>query len=575
MQSAARIRLSIKQGLWLLAAGIAAALAMIWLLDQHYQRRITEDTALQSMTVDLSRQLQTLRQQMDDFASSRQMSHADSFRRDFSQLEQQHQQLVAALENAGFDVTDMEAAGQQFEQVKRDFEAVVAKQTEIGLDRNLGHAGELNAAAERVYQVVQAYPELTVSLLQLRQHEKDFLLYRDERFINQFMVGLSNFRGKIFMSDLSNRMQAATQQSLRAYTSSFNTMAQLQREIGLQADSGLTGKLNDEASQAEKHFLALAQQLSSHLQDRLSEARLQSTLSVVAIMVLVIASLALFIRQLNRHFSSAQASAQQLRDGDLNTAISDVPGNEIGDLLLALEDMRRSLLEKGEAMAREHHTQALMSELGTVLQGVKNTDTLCEQVIRFLCNTLKAHIGTLYIHHNGALQCRAGYGIASLGLRNETLYMGEGIVGQCASDRKQRILNNLPTDYLLITTGSASARPANVLITPLLWNDQVFGVAEIGFAGPLPDTAANFLQHASEAIAIALNTALVNAELSTMLRESQAQAERLRASEEELQTQQEELRVINEELENQTQLLHRRTQELENERRDARYELTH
>lgn len=570
-----RFRLSIKQGLWLLAAGIAAALAMIWLLDQHYQRRITEDTALQSLTVDLSRQLQTLRQQMDDFASSRQMRHADSFRRDFSQLAQQHQQLIQHLSQAGFDATDMIAAGQQFQQVKADFEAVVAKQTEIGLDRHQGHSGELNAAAERVLDVVKSHPELAVALLQLRQHEKDFLLYRDERAINQFMVALSHFRGKIFMSDLSNQVQAATQQSLRAYTASFNTMAQLQREIGLTADTGLTGKLNDAASQAEQHFLAVARQLNIHLQERLGDARIQSTASIIAIMLLVLVSLALFIRQLNRHFSHAQATAQQLREGNLDTAIGDVPGNEIGDLLYALEDMRINLLEKGEAMAREHHTQALMSELGSVLQGVKNTDALCEQVIRFLCNTFKAHIGTLHIHRNGQLQCRASYGIADLSQRDNTLAMGEGIVGQCARDRKQRTLHNLPTDYLLITTGSVSARPGSLLVTPLIWNEQVYGVVEMAVAGALPDNAAPFLQHASEAIAIALNTALVNADLATMLRESQQQAERLRASEEELQSQQEELRVMNEELENQTELLHRRTRELENEQRDSRYAVSH
>lgn len=563
MHSANRIRLSIKQSLWLLAAGIAAALAVIWLLDQHYQRRITDDTALQTMTTGLSHQLQTLKQQMEDFTSSRQMQHADDFRRDFTLLLDQHHALIQQLRKNGFDVSNLVAAGTQFQQVQSDFEAVIAKQTEIGLDRYQGHAGLLNAAAERVQQVVASHPELEVSLLKLRQHEKDFLLYRDERFINLFMVELSNFRGNIFMSDLGNRTQAALQQSLRAYTNSFNTMAQLQREIGLSADQGLTGRLHRAATQAENHFLDLAAQLNQHLQARLGDARTQSTLSVVVIMLLVIASLTLFIRQLNTHFRHAQARAQQLRDGNLDNAIDDIPGNEIGDLLSALEEMRQNLQEKREAIAREHRTQALMAELGTVLQGVKNTDSLCEQIIRFLCNTLKAQIGTLYIQRDGGLHCRAGYGIASLDLRDNAIVVGEGIVGQTAQDRKQRELRDLPADYLMISTGVVSTQPGSLLVTPLVWNDTVFGVVEIGTSGRLPGNAAAFLEHASEAIAIALNTARVNADLANMLRESQQQAERLRASEQELQSQQEELRVMNEELENQTELLHRRTRELE------------
>lgn len=575
MHGALQLRLSIKQGLWLLAAGIAVALALIWFLDQHYQRRIEDDTALQSMTVDLGRQLQTLRQQMDDFASSRQMRHADSFRRHFSQLQQGHQHLVHELEQAGFDVAEMEAAGEQFRQVKSDFEAVITKQTEIGLVRHLGHAGKLNSAAQRVHQVVAPYPELAVSLLQLRQHEKDFLLYRDERFINLFMVALSHFRGKIFMSDLENQTLAAAQQSLRAYTDSFNTMAQLQREIGLSRDEGLTGTLNAAAAQAEQHFLTLADQLHNHLQARLTDARTQGTASIIFIMCLVLLSLALFVRQLNRHFANAQASAQQLRAGDLDTPITHIPGNEIGDLLVALEDMRRSLLEKRDAMAREHHLQFLMTELNSVLQGVKNTDTLCEQVLRYLCNTLGAHVGTFYLQRNDVLQCRAGYGLSDLGIREKTLHIGEGIVGQCAKDRKQMALANLPSDYLLIATATVNTHPVTLIATPLVWNEQLYGVVEIAAAGSLPDKAASFLQHASEAIAIALHTTLVNADLSITLKESQHQAERLRASEQELQSQQEELRVMNEELENQTRLLHRRTQELESEAGRHRYDVSH
>ncbi|MED5238003.1 MAG: GAF domain-containing protein [Pseudomonadota bacterium] len=547
MHSARPIRLSIKQGLWLLAAGMAAALALIWILDQHYQRRITEDTALQSMTVDLSRQLQNLRQQMDDFASSRQMQHADSFRQGFKRLEQQHQQLIQGLEQAGFPVADMEAAGQHFQQVKADFEAVVTKQVEIGLDRQMGHAGDLNAAAARVSQVVAPHPELAVSLLSLRQHEKDFLLYRDERFINQFMVALSTLRGKMFMSDLDNRVLAATQQSLRAYTDSFNTMAQLQREIGLNSGTGLTGKLNAAANQAEQRFTALAQQLNQHLQGRLNDARVQSTLSVITIMCLMLTSLGLVIRQLNRHFSHAQGQAQRLREGDLETPIEQIPGNEIGDLLLTLEGMRLGLVEKNEAMAKEHRTQTRLSELSSVLQGVKNTDALCEQVLRYLCNTFKAHIGTLYTYRDGELQCRASYGIADLEHRVHRIMAGEGIAGQCVVDRRQMTLRNLPADYLMISTGSLRTRPGTLLVTPLLWNEKVYGVVEIAASGPLPDEAAGFLQQASETIAIAVNTALVNADLAHTLRESQRQEERLRASEAALHSRQEAQQSMNEE----------------------------
>ncbi|MAX54768.1 MAG: hypothetical protein CL537_04525 [Alcanivoracaceae bacterium] len=517
MLSTIQNRLSIKQGLWLLAAGIAAALMAIWLLDQHYQRRITEETALQSMNTAMSRQLQTLRQQMDAFASSRQLTHAEQFRASLQQLKAQHRALVLALRNADLDETGMLAAGDLFQQVESNFNALVHKQVTIGIARNEGHAGQLNAAAQRVEEVVTALPTLAVSFLQLRQHEKNFLLYRDETYINQFMVALSQFRGTIFMSDLDNQILAATQQSLRAYTDSFNTMAQLQRDIGLSSESGLTGELNRAASKAEQQTLALAQQLDSHLDNRLDQARLHSTLSVLVIMALVLTTLALFIRQLNRHFAAARSSAQRLGDGDLQTPIEQIPGNEIGELLKVLETMRSSLLDKSDALARDNHSKSFLSDLGHTLQGVKDTTTLCDDIIRYLCSRLKAHVGALYVAEGDGLVRRATYGIASLEMLAQVIEPGEGIVGQCASDRKPRHLHNLPHDYLLVTTGSTRQTPSSLLLMPLLWNNQLYGVLELGAVGSLPDFAGDFLHQASEPLAIALHTSLVNAELTDLL----------------------------------------------------------
>ncbi len=75
----------------------------------------------------------------------------------------------------------------------------------------------------------------------------------------------------------------------------------------------------------------------------------------------------------------------------------------------------------------------------------------------------------------------------------DSFRLGEGLVGQCAQERKTVTLTNLPPDYLQIASGLGTAAPVQAVALPLLSRDSLLGVLEI----------ASFqrLQHAAEDIA--------------------------------------------------------------------------
>ena len=260
--------------------------------------------------------------------------------------------------------------------------------------------------------------------------------------------------------------------------------------------------------------------------------------------------------------------------------------------------MREEVLQRSMTLEADNKVKGLLAELGQVLQGVKETEQLAEQVVRFLTPLLNCQVGVLYSMEEGALHFRAGYGIESEDLRQRVFEPGDGLVGQVAINGDIMRVTDVPGGYLDVSSATGSAAPAEITLVPLLWNEQLFGVIELASLQLLDDGALHFIREAEEPIAVALNACQIRAEMSKVLEDAwdkneqleeqkaeneaarqhlqeqahklQASEEELRAQQEELQAQQEELRVTNEELESQARMFHDRTRELEEENRKLR-----
>lgn len=57
---------------------------------------------------------------------------------------------------------------------------------------------------------------------------------------------------------------------------------------------------------------------------------------------------------------------------------------------------------------------------------------------------------------------------------------GEGLTGQVAKSKKMITVHDVPEDYVKIFSGLGEAKPATLIIIPLLKDDEVIGVVEMG-----------------------------------------------------------------------------------------------
>nr|MBA3776655.1 response regulator [Betaproteobacteria bacterium] len=179
--------------------------------------------------------------------------------------------------------------------------------------------------------------------------------------------------------------------------------------------------------------------------------------------------------------------------------------------------------------------------------------------------------GVMYVMDSSAsppsLTQLAGYADQREPGKSRRYQVGEGLVGQCAFEKQRILLANIPATGIQVTSGLMSARPANVIVLPVLFEGQVKAVIELASLSEFTTSQLAFLEQLTGSIGIVLNTIEATMRTEGLLGQSQNLAA-------ELQTQQRELQQTNEELANKAGLLaaqnaevERKNQEIEQARR--------
>ena len=153
------------------------------------------------------------------------------------------------------------------------------------------------------------------------------------------------------------------------------------------------------------------------------------------------------------------------------------------------------------------------------------------------------------------LRLIASYGYKERKNLSNRFKQGEALVGQAALEAKPILITQAPDDYVKVTSGLGEASPRNIIVLPVLFEEQVMAVIELATLHDFSEVDQTFLEQLSETLGVVLNAILANQRTEELLEQSQALTRELQERQEELQSQQEQLRRSNAELEEQAQSL--------------------
>jgi CheY-like chemotaxis protein/signal transduction histidine kinase len=134
-------------------------------------------------------------------------------------------------------------------------------------------------------------------------------------------------------------------------------------------------------------------------------------------------------------------------------------------------------------------------------------------------------------------------------------------------EKQPILLQNVPDDYIQITSGLGEAPPRNIIVLPVLFEGEVKAVIELASFLPFSQIHQTFLDQLAESIGVVLNMIGASMRTEELLEQSQKLTQELQSQSKELQQQQDELKRSNSELEAQAKTL-RQSEELLKEQQE-------
>jgi signal transduction histidine kinase/DNA-binding response OmpR family regulator/HAMP domain-containing protein len=267
-------------------------------------------------------------------------------------------------------------------------------------------------------------------------------------------------------------------------------------------------------------------------------------------------------QNLTTQVRSISEVASAVTKGDLTRTIRVEAKGEVEALKDTINQMIANLKETTLRNQEQDWLKSNLAKFTQMLQGQKDLNTVTQRILSELAQVVRAHYGAFFIlkqdedTREDKLRLFAAYGYKSDKNIPTEFSMGEGLVGQVAFEKERIILSNVPGNYIKISSGLGRAKPANLIILPVLFENKVKAVIELASLDIFSETHLDFLSQLTESIGIVLNTIEANTRTEELLAQSQSLAG-------ELKIQQEELRRTNDELQDKALLLAKQKNEVE------------
>ena len=235
-------------------------------------------------------------------------------------------------------------------------------------------------------------------------------------------------------------------------------------------------------------------------------------------------------------------------EGDLTRQVSVEASGEVALLKDKLNEMIRNLRETTDQNVEQDWLKTNRERFTRMLQGQDDLTAVSSMILSELATLVSAQHGVFYTMTSTSdrgepvLELQAGYGYEERKHLSTSFRLGEGLVGQCAKEKKRILLTDVPGDYVKINSGLGESPPLNIIVLPVLFEGSVRAVVELASFSRFSVTHQAFLDSITESIGIVLSTIHAAGLTEALLKQSQSQAAELRAQ------QQEELRESNADL---------------------------
>lgn len=243
--------------------------------------------------------------------------------------------------------------------------------------------------------------------------------------------------------------------------------------------------------------------------------------------------------------------AENIGKGEFNASYTPLSDDDVlGNSLINMRNNLKKVSDDDKVRNWANEGYAKFSEV--LRYNYQDKKEFAYNVVFSLVKYLDANQGMFFTisedDQNQTLEELATYAWGRRKHGQSTYKKGEGLAGQAWAEADYIYMTDVPEDYVHITSGIGSATPRCVIVTPLKYNEGVYGVIELAFFKTLAPHEIEFIVKISENIAAALSNASTSYKMRRLLEETQAKGQQLKEQEEEMRQNLEELEATQEDM---------------------------
>ena len=263
--------------------------------------------------------------------------------------------------------------------------------------------------------------------------------------------------------------------------------------------------------------------------------------------------------------------ATAVTKGDLTRYIDVVAQGEVARLKDNINQMITNLKDTTQKNTEQDWLKTNLARFSSMLQGLRDLQTVSRLIMSELTPLVSAHLGAFFLLDSEAgapvFKLTSSYAYRERKGVASKFHLGEGLIGQCALEKKTILLTEVPDDYVKINSGLGERSPMNIIVLPVLFEGEVKAVIELASFHPFSPIHQLFLDQLTESIGVVLNMIAANMRTRELLEQSQQLTQELQSQSKELTVQQDELRRTNVALEKQAVELEEKAKLLEEQNR--------
>jgi HAMP domain-containing protein/CheY-like chemotaxis protein/signal transduction histidine kinase len=262
--------------------------------------------------------------------------------------------------------------------------------------------------------------------------------------------------------------------------------------------------------------------------------------------------------------------ATAVTQGDLTRSIQVDARGEVAELKDNINTMIDNLRLTTDRNTEQDWLKTNLARFTGMLQGQRDLATVGRMLLSELTPLVNAQQGVIYRMEGadtGELKLVASFADDGQNGHRQYLHIGEGLLGQCAAEKRRMVLSDLPTETVPISSGLIQAKPRNVIVLPVLFEDEVKAVIELASLSTFTASHLAFLEQLTASIGIVLNSIEATMQTEGLLKQSQQLAAELQNQKRELQQTNEQLAQKAQQLAEQNAEVERKNQEIEQARR--------